>query len=129
MMTFFLTSTLNAFAADEIEESIEEVQMTCESIQTCQVLSATLQTQIDELEAKGIENLTDDEFEQYAQLSDDLIAAQKQQQLMQLEVIEAENNKQIEQEALIAAENEKQEKMRQSQEQTLTELKAMLLGE
>jgi len=129
IMAFFLATTSNVFAMDEVEDSIEEKQITCETIQICQELSATLETQITELETKGIENLTDEEFEQYAQLSDDLIAAQNQQQLIQQEVIEAENNKQIEQEAIIAAENEKQEKMRQSQEQALAELKAMLLGE
>ena len=32
---------------------------------------------IDALEAKGVENLTDDEFEHYAKLSDDLLATKE----------------------------------------------------
>jgi hypothetical protein len=129
VMAFFLATTSNVFAMDEVEDSIEERQITCETIQICQELSAILQTQIDELESKGIENLTNEEFEQYAKLSDDLLMVKRSEIELNEEFIASENEKQVEQEELIAAENAKQEKMRLSQEQALAEIKARLLEE
>lgn len=128
-----LVTTLIAFtvpaSAEEVSDTSKQVKITCETILICQKLSESLQAQIDTLEAQGIENLTDDEFEHYAKLSDDLIAAIKLETQYNKSLIVAENKKQSEQKRIIASENYKQEQMRLSQEQEIAELRDMLLGQ
>lgn len=52
-------------------------QVVCDTRVACEKLSNSIQAQIKELENKGLENLTDDEFVKYSTLSDELIAVER----------------------------------------------------
>ena len=65
--------TNNQVAKQKIE------QITCSTRLACEKLSLSIQAQINELEAKGLENLTEKEFNKYDKLSDKLIALEKQE--------------------------------------------------
>lgn len=73
-------------------------KIVCTTKQACEKLSNSIKAQIEELENKGLENLTESEFNKYDKLSDELIAV----------------------------ENNKQEKMRQSQNKKIEELRGAL---
>lgn len=117
--------------AEEVSETVETEQpkLICETIEACQTLSESLQAQIDVLEKKGVENLSDDEFVHYAQLADELIATERletqyTENLVAIEKAETEKNAKT-----IATLNQKQEQMRHAQKQEITKLKNMLLGQ
>jgi len=70
-------------------------KVTCTTKASCEQLSLSIQAQIDELEKKGLENLTEEEFNKYDKLSDNLIAVENNKQAKQKETI-AESDKRIE---------------------------------
>ena len=84
----------------------------CKSIVECDKLSHTIQVQIDELEAKGLANLSDAEFIKYDKLSDNLLAAQKA--------------KTAEQRRILAAQKAKTAEMLKEQNKQISELGALL---
>ena len=117
----------NKEAPSKIEQKINQQKVqqkldtvVCKTKKACELLSSSIQSQIDELETKGIENLTDDEFNKYAKLSDDLIAVEKAE-TKQEKAETANNDELIAQEKaetannndLIAEENEKQSRLTQ----------------
>lgn len=126
-MSLLAVTVMIKLAVAEDLDPTEEPKAICETVNACQELSISLQSQVDELEAKGIENLSDDEFERYGQLTDDLLAVIKSGTKLTEELIIVENQKQAELKEVIAAENKKQEHMRLQQEQEIMELKALLL--
>ncbi len=77
-----------------------------------EILQFLIQTQIDGLTKKGLGNLTDDEFEEYIKLSDNLIAVKRVKTTQNDNLItaknteiKAENNKQEHQKTTITAKN------------------------
>ena len=113
-----LTATSPAIAESSEAKALQEA-ITCETKLACQKLTESIQVQIDELENKGIENLSDDEFESYSILSDDLIALEKQETEKNSDLIATENQKQEKGVNVIAAqENAKESLALLKQEQT-----------
>jgi len=55
----------------------QNTQTPCSTSVECDVMAKDLQGKIDALEVKGLENLTDDEFENLDKLQDKLIAVSK----------------------------------------------------
>lgn len=107
-MKIIITALLVALASaslaeDEAAITVDQEAITCETVDACKEQSVSLEEQLGVLEAKGIENLTDDEFLQYAALTDELLVIQNQMQEMQQEMINAEAAKQDEQAKKLAA--------------------------
>jgi len=85
-------------------------KVTCTTKASCEQLSLSIQAQIDELEKKGLENLTEEEFNKYDKLSDNLIAVENNKQAQ-------ENQKQVKQKELIATKDVEINKENQKQAQ------------
>jgi hypothetical protein len=87
------TSPVNA----ETTKNLTQEQIICETKEICQKLSQTIQAQINNLKTKGLEVLTDEEFNQYEKLQKHLIAVENQKQKKQKETIDDidETNKKL----------------------------------
>jgi hypothetical protein len=78
------TSPVNA----ESQNNFTQEQIICETKEICQKLSQTIQTQITNLKNKGLEVLTDAEFDQYEELQKHLIAVEKSETAKNNELID-----------------------------------------
>jgi type III secretory pathway component EscR len=87
------TTPVNA----ETTKNLTQEQIICETKEICQKLSQTIQAQINNLKTKGLEVLTDEEFNQYEKLQKHLIAVENQKQKKQKETIDDidETNKKL----------------------------------
>lgn len=89
-----------------------------------EILQILIQTQITNLKNKGLEVLTDKEFDQYEELQKHLITVEKSETAIQQKTITAENQKQKQQQEVIASENQKQanlDKKSKENQQTIDE--------
>jgi len=89
---------------------------------------AAIDAKIQELEAKGLDALTDAEFDLLFEYQDQLVALENQTQEEQAVAIEAEKSETAAQEATIKAENEKQAKNKQKIADEFDEIKSAVEG-
>jgi len=71
---FVMLSAVLVLCTTNVNAETTATKPPCKTEIECTKLSDALQAQIDELEAKGIENLTEKEFNKYDALSDELSA-------------------------------------------------------
>ncbi len=87
--------TIDSASADKINDNKDNLtakkfeKVLCKTKLACEKLSISIQNQIDKLEEKGLENLTEKEFNRYDELSNKLIALENNKQ-------EIKNKKQAE---------------------------------
>ena len=74
---FVIASVAIVLCSTNVSAETTATQLPCKTEVECTKLSDALQAQIDVLEAKGIENLTEKEFNKLDALSDELLAAAK----------------------------------------------------
>ena len=97
----------------------QNTQAPCSTRVECDAMAEDLQGKIDVLEVKGLENLTDDEFENLDKLQDKFIAVSKVRTAQQKKIIAHKD-------AEIAEENAKQAELSKSQDKKLDEIRALL---
>ena len=112
--TVLATSPVNAETPDnstkqkieqkEVNKKVE--QISCKTKLACEALSNSIQAQINDLEKKGLANLTNEEFAKFGNLKKQLIALERQETQHNSNIIAVENSKQKEQEVTIK-DNEK----------------------
>jgi len=103
MMIVLATTQVSA------ESSQPDEQNSCQTITECEQLARSLRVQIDVFDKKGIENLTNEEFLQYDELSDKLLSTQQK-------IIAEQKKKTAEQKKIIAEEKKKQAEEKKKQQ-------------
>ena len=103
LKTALLGATLSLGSTLGLSAQAEEI--ICETKEICQKLSQSIQAQINKLEVKGLGNLSDEEFDQFANLKKQLIALKKsetihnershQKQAQQQEVMRKSENERM----------------------------------
>ena len=107
--------------------SHKQEKIICETKAICQQLSQSIQVQINELEAKGLSNLSREERIQLITLKKQLIALENNKQTLQQKTITSEKSETQKNNELIANENKRQEQLTIEQNQKLDELRGILL--
>ena len=102
-----ITSPVNANASNNPKQD----KIICEVKSICQQLSKSIQAQIDELKAKGLGNLTNDEFAKFVSLKKQVIAVKKSETKHNKNLITTENQKQEQQRKTIDAIDETDKKI------------------
>ena len=109
-----------------LQADVTTKEPVCKSIVECDKLSHSIEAQIDVLEKKGIENLTDEEFEKLDLLQDKLLAAQRAKSARQSEIIAEEKAKSARQSEIIAEKKATIAKMLKEQNKQLNEVGTFL---
>lgn len=94
MKTYIWTSLVTVMLmASYLQADTATKEPVCKTTSECDKLTEHLKAEIDGLKLKGFKNLTDDEFDKYANLKKELLAALKAKSARQDEIIAEEKAK------------------------------------